>query len=168
MKKTMLIFLVCLIALTFLVVPAVAKAPRTEYEGVSTCGPVTDAQEWVSEGGVLHARDGNLVCDTVVDDDRISGEEQLTVNYNFKFTDPPVFIYGSMWGKIRLSNEDGYWEGSWVGQRTELDGFSYIRVVLHGYEAYEGLQARVDYIRESPDPEAPYQVYGVIMEPGGK
>jgi len=167
MKKWTLILLVSLMALSFLVVPASAKAPRTVYEGVSTCGPVTDAQERISKGGVLHARDGHLACTTVVSDDRISGEEQLTVNYNFKFADPPVFIYGPMWGTIRVSNEGGYWEGSWVGERTELDGYSYIQAMLRGYGDYEGLQARVDYIRENPDPAAPYQVYGVIMEPCG-
>jgi hypothetical protein len=53
-----------------------------------------------------------------------------------------------------------------VGERTELQGFSYIRGVLHGH-AYEGLQVRVSYVRESPDPTAPFMVHGVIMEPGG-
>jgi hypothetical protein len=168
MKKWTLILLVSLMALSFLVVPAAAKAPRTVYEGVGYCGDVEDAREWVSEGGVLHARDGHLACTTMLSDDRISGEEQLTVNYNFQFAPSPVFIYGPMWGKARVSNQDGYWEGIWVGERTKLEGYSYIRAVLRGYGDYAGLQARVDYIRLSPDPTAPYQVYGVIMEPGGK
>ena len=168
MKKWTLILLVSLMALSFLVVPAAAKAPRTVFEGGSTCGPVTDAREWISDDGVLHARDGHLACNTVVSDDRYSGEEQVTVNYNFQFAPSPVFIYGPMWGKLRVSNEDGYWEGSWVGKRTALEGFSYIRAVLRGHGDYAGLQARVDYIRLSPDPTAPYQVYGVIMAPGGK
>ena len=54
-----------------------------------------------------------------------------------------------------------------MGERTELQGFSYIRGVLHGHGAYEGLQARAEYVRESPDPTAPFMVHGVIMEPGG-
>ena len=168
MKKWTLILLVSLMSLSFLVVPAAAKAPRTVYEGDSTCGDVIGAREWVSEGGILHARDGHLFCDTVVSDDRYSGEEVVSVNYNFQFAPSPVFIYGPMWGKIRVSNQDGYWEGSWVGKRTALEGYSYIRAVLRGHGDYEGLQARVKYVRLSPDPTVPYQVYGVIMEPGGK
>lgn len=168
MRKWTLILLLSLIALSLVVVPVAAKTIKKEYQGISTCGEVEDAREWISDDGVLHARDGHLLCTTVVDDDRISGEEQLSVNYNFRFTDPPVFIYGPMWGTIRVSNENGYWEGTWVGKRMALNGFTYIKVVLRGYGDYEGLQARVDYIRENPDPGAPYQVYGVIMESGGK
>jgi hypothetical protein len=72
-----------------------------------------------------------------------------------------------MWGTFRIENEEGYWEGSWVGERTEVQGFSYIRGVLHGHGAYEGLQARAEYVRESPDPTAPFTVHGMVMEPGG-
>jgi len=167
MKKWTVILLVSVIALIFMVVPAAAATIPTDYSGVSDCGPVTDAREWISDDGVLHARDGRLTCITVVNDNRISGEEQLTVNYNFQFTGPPVFIYGPMWGTISVVNEGGCWAGSWVGQRTEFDGFTYIKAVLRGYEDYKGLQARVDYIRLTSDPTAPYQVSGVIMEPGG-
>lgn len=167
MKKWTILVLVSVIALIVVVVPADAKTIRTEYEGVSTCGPVIGGQDRISKGGVSRLRGGSLACTDVVDDERINGDELLTVNYNFKFADPPVFIYGPMWGKARISNENGYWEGSWVGERTKEDGYSYIRAVLRGYGDYEGLQARVDYIRESPDPAAPYQVYGVIMETGG-
>lgn len=76
-------------------------------------------------------------------------------------------VYGPMWGKVHLSNPGGYWEGSWTGIREELNGFSYIQVVMRGHEAYEGLQARAMLIRESPDPGAPYQIQGLILEPGG-
>ncbi len=167
MKKWTLILLVSSMTVSFLVVPVAAKMIRTEYEGVSTCGPVIGGRDWISKGGVSHLRGGSLACTDVVNDERINGDELLTVNYNFKSAVPPVFIYGPMWGKARISNENGYWEGSWVGERTKEDGYSYIRAVLRGYGDYEGLQARVDYIRESPDPAAPYQVYGVIMETGG-
>lgn len=122
MKKWLVMLLVSLIAVTFVVVPATASTIRTDYSGVSTCGPVLDAREWISEDGVLHARDGQLICITVVNDDRISGEEQLSVNYNFQFADPPVLIHGPMWGKVHISNTGGYWEGSWVGSVQNLRG----------------------------------------------
>ena len=168
MKKWTVILLSSLIAVAFVIVPAAAATIRTDFSGGSTCGQVMEAREWISDDGVLHARDGLITCTTVVDDDRYSGEEEVTINYNFQFAPSPVFVYGPMWGKIRVSNEGGFWEGSWVGQRTELQGFSYIQAVLRGFGDYEGLQARVDYIRLSPAPTAPYQVHGVIMDPGGK
>lgn len=71
-----------------------------------------------------------------------------------------------MWGTFIIENDDGTWEGSWVGKRIE-QGRSYIRGVLHGHGDYEGLQARVDYVRESPDPTVPFTVHGVLMDPGG-
>jgi hypothetical protein len=78
-----------------------------------------------------------------------------------------VFVYGPMWGTVRLDNAGGYWEGSWTGERTELQGFSYIQAVLRGHGGYEGLQARATYVRESPDPTAPFVIQGVVMEPRG-
>lgn len=168
MKKWTLILLVSLIALAFMVMPAAAKTIRTEYEGVEYCGPLEGAREWISEDGVLHSRGGQSACIDTGNDARISGDVLITVNYNFQFTDPPVMVYGPMWGEARISNDGGYWQGRWVGERTELEGYSYIQVVMRGYEDYEGLQARVTYIRESPYSGDPYQIHGVIMEPGGK
>jgi hypothetical protein len=72
-----------------------------------------------------------------------------------------------MWGKIRIENDGGYWTGSWVGERAEETGFTYIRVVMQGHGNYEGLQARTTYVREHPDPSVEFQVHGVIMESSG-
>jgi len=168
MKKWTFVFLLSLIALATLVLPVAAKTTRTEFTGVSIGGPVMDAREWISGDGVLHARDGWIAGFTDVSDNRYTGEELVTVNYNLHPAPAPVYIYGPMWGKLRLTNDNGYWEGTWVGERTASDGFLYLRAVVHGHGDYEGLQARVDYVRLSPDPEEPYQVHGVIIEPGGK
>ena len=168
MKKWTFVFLLSLIALMTLALPVAAKTTRTEFSGVSNGGPVMGAREWTSDDGILHARDGWIAGFTDVNDDRYTGEELVTVNYNFHPAPPPVYICGPMWGKVRLTNENGYWEGTWVGERTALEGFVYLRAVLRGHGDYEGLQARVDYIRLSPDPTAPYQVTGFIMSPGGK
>jgi len=72
-----------------------------------------------------------------------------------------------MWGTFRIDNADGYWEGPWVGERTE-QGHSIIRAVLHGYGDYEGLQARANYMREDPNPTAQFSVSGVVLDPGGE
>ena len=167
-KKWLITLILSLITLSILAVPAAAKTIRTEYEGVEDCDPeVLGGRQWVSEDGVLHIRDGQLACTDVVNDSRISGDVLVVVNLNYQFAAPPVFFYGPMWGKVRIENEGGYWEGSWVGTRDDLNGFSYIQIMVKGYGEYDGFQARATLTRESPDPGAPYQILGTIMEPRG-
>jgi hypothetical protein len=102
-----------------------------------------------------------------VDDDRLCGDALVTINCNFQFAAPPVYVYGRMWGTERIENAGGYWEGHWVGERTE-QGYSYIKAVLHGHGEYEGLLARVEYARESPFFTDPFSVSGVAMDRGGE
>ena len=157
-----------LIVLFILAAPVAAGTIRTEYEGEEYyVGPVSPGRQWVSGGGVLHIRGLQEAYEDVVDDPRLCGDAVVTANMNFRFASPPVFVYGPMWGTFRIDNHSGYWEGSWVGERTESQGFSYIRAVLHGHGDYEGLQARVSYVRETPNPAAPFVVNGVVMDPGG-
>ena len=66
-----------------------------------------------------------------------------------------------------MENDGGYWEGTWTGERTELQGSSYIRAIMRGHGDNEGLQAWASYVRESPDPTAPFVIQGVATEPGG-
>ena len=157
-----------LIVLSILAAPVVAGTIRTEYEGTEYyVGPVSPGRQWVSEDGVLHIRGLREAYEDEVDDPRLCGDAVVTANMNFHFADPPVFVYGRMWGTVRIDNDNGYWEGGWVGKRTELQGHSYIRAVLHGHGDYEGLKARASYVRQTPDPAAPFMVHGVFMEPGG-
>jgi len=168
MKKWTILLLVGVIALTVVVVPASAQTIRTPYEGSEECGDVITsyAREWFSEDGVYHVRNGLLECtDTLPSEPRVSGDVFLTVNWNFQFIMGRPF--GPMWGKIHLENEGGYWEGIWVGEITELEGYSYIDAVMRGYGDYEGLQARATYFKNSPL-SSTYQVSGFIMNPGGK
>jgi hypothetical protein len=169
MDKRLFTFAVAgLMALSILAAPVAAGTIRTDYEGSEYyVKPLAPGRQWVSGDGVLHIRGGQEAYRDEVSDARISGDVVVTLNVNFQFADPPVMVYGPMWGTIRVENGDGYWEGSWVGERTELQGFSYIQAVMHGQGGYEGLQARAEYVRESPDPAAPFAIHGVIMEPGG-
>lgn len=145
-----------------------AGTVQTDYQGVELpVGPVAQGRQWVSEDGVLHIRGGQEAYTDDVSDSRISGDVLVTLNVNFQFAPEPVMVYGPMWGTLCIENDDGYWEGNWVGERTESQGFSYIRAVMHGYGVYEGLQARAEYVRESTDPAAPFAIHGVIMDPGG-
>jgi hypothetical protein len=157
-----------LIVLSILAAPVAARTIRTEYVGLETfVGPLSPGRQWVSEDGILHIRGGQEAYRDEVGDPRLSGDVVVTFNVNFHFADPPVFVYGPMWGTLRLDNEGGYWEGSWTGERTKEQGFSTIRAVLHGHGGYEGLKARATYARESPDPSAPFVIQGVVMAPGG-
>jgi hypothetical protein len=157
-----------LVVLLILAAPVAAKTIRTAYEGLEFyVGPLSPGRQWISEDGVLHIRGGQEAYRDEVDDPRLSGDVVVTLNVNFHFADPPVFVYGPMWGTLRIDNKGGYWEGTWTGERTELQGFSYIRAVVRGHGGYEGLQARVSYVRESPDPTAPFVIQGTVMEPGG-
>jgi len=168
MKKWTFIILVGLIALGVMVKPVSAQTIRTPYEGSEECGDVitSDGREWFSEDGVYHVRKGWLECtDTVPGEPRVSGDVFLTINWNFQFT--MTHPYGPMWGTVRLSNDDGYWEGIWVGKITELEGYSYISALMRGYGDYEGLQARANFFKDSPM-SSTYQISGVIMDPGGK
>ena len=168
MKKQLFVLVAGLMALSILAAPVQAGTIRTDYEGLEYyVGPLSSGRQWISEDGVLHIRGGQEAYRDEVDDPRLCGDTVVTLNANFHLADPPVFVYGRMWGTFRIENEGGYWEGSWVGERTELQGFSYIRGVLHGHGAYEGLQARAEYVRESPDPTASFAVHGMVMDPGG-
>jgi hypothetical protein len=168
MKKQFLVLVVGLMVLSILAAPVQARTIRTDYEGLEYyVGPLLPGRQWISEDGVLHIRGGQEAYRDEVNDLRLCGDAVVTLNANFHFSGAPVMVYGRMWGTFHIDNDGGYWEGSWVGERTQLDGFSYIRAVLHGHGGYEGLQARVEYVRESPDPTAPFAVHGVVMEPGG-
>ncbi len=167
MKKRLFTFAVVgLILLSTLAAPVAAKTTWTEFEGPSTpvaCPWCSPGRLWVSEDGVLHMRGMQEYYFNDYGDPRITGYDLVTVNVNLQLP----LAYGPMWCTARLENENGYWQGTAVGYRTE-QGFSYIQEVLHGHGAYEGLQARLDLVREDPNPAAPFYVHGVIMDPGGE
>ena len=163
MKKWMLLLLVGLIALIVMVVPVSAQTTITPVEGEEVCGPVMGIE---FDPFDLHARNGWMNCtDTIDGEPRLTGDVFLTVNWNFKFFN--YHPYGPMWGTVHLENEDGYWEGTWVGEITKLEGESYINSVLRGHGDYEGLQARLSYFKDSPM-SSTYQISGFIMDPGGE
>jgi hypothetical protein len=152
-----------LLLLSFLATPVSAGTTRTEFEGWSTpqeCPWCAPGRVWVSEDWVLHIRGMQEYDLNDYSDPRIAGSNLVTVNVNMQLPE----VYGPMWGTAHIEKDDGYWEGSWVGYRT-AEGGSYIQEILHGHGAYEGLQARLDLMRE--DPNAPFWVEGVIMDPGG-
>ena len=169
MKKQLFILVAGLVVLSIVAAPVAAGTIRTEYDGFEYyVDSISPGREWVSDDGVYHVRGAQEAYEDDVSDPRLCGDTVVTINGNFQFADYPVIIYGPMWGTARITNGAGYWEGSWVGRRTESEGFSYIRCVLHGHGDYEGLQARVEYARESPVFTDPFEILGVVMDPGGE
>ena len=166
MKKRLSILVAGLVVLSILAAPVAARTIRTEYAGFEYYeGVLDEGRVWMSDEGVLLIRDMQELYRDEVSDPRLCGDLVVTINGNFKFTET-FEVYGPMWGTSILENDGGTWEGSWVGKRTE-EGWSYIRCVMHGHGGYEGLQARVDYVHESPDPYVPFTIHGVLMDPGG-
>jgi hypothetical protein len=114
---------------------------------------------------IEYLRDAQGVFTVVATDPRVSGDEVITINYDTKVVDAPVYITGRMWGTFRITNAGGYWEGTFTGVRDER-GFSYIEYVGSGGEGYAGLHIRVHDERLDPDPTALYHWTGYILDPG--
>ena len=89
------------------------------------------------------------------------------VNYNMRTAPAPAFLTGPMWGTFVVENENGWWDGTWTGERNE-QGFAIMRGLTHGHGDYEGLKAHYEIIRESPDPMATSTVTCYIIDPKGK
>jgi hypothetical protein len=165
MKKISVVFIV-LVCFSFLVLPtgqASAAATRTEFAGIESPDPDDPGfpgEMWIS-GRVLHIRGMISVYEMITSDPRVGGHDVVTINTNF---DLQTFS-GRMWGTFCLSNDNGYWFGTWTGERA-LNGYAYIRGVGDGYGDYEGLKIFLDIVRLSPDPAYPEDISGYILDPG--
>jgi hypothetical protein len=71
---------------------------------------------------------------------------------------------GPEWGTFHIENEGGNWDGTWTGKRDE-NGYSIIKGVAHGSGDYAGLKGHWTFSRLSPDPAAPFDITGWILEP---
>jgi len=143
-------------------------ATKTAFTGSETfVGPVSAGTEFFPDGR-YHVRGAQQRFAFAADDPRLNNADNLvTINWNFRLVDPPIFVSGQMWGEFTLTNENGYWKGTWTGVRDER-GFSYFHFVGAGGAGYEGLQLRMWGSRESPDPSLPELYEGIIIEPGKK
>jgi len=142
--------------------PGIQNPLVTQFSGTETFGPV------VNPGTMALHDDGQLMIRGLVQmahdentDGRVSGDITLVINTNF---DAATFS-GQMWGTAHLQNAGGEWFISWVGDRTP-EGHSDIRAVGRGAGGYAGLQARWNYTRSNPDPNAPMAITGFVIEPG--
>lgn len=154
-----------LLAVLIVAVPSLASAPKTPFSGTETMsGPPIDPGIETFPDGNYHMRGFTVVYDDVTDDPRVAGKDTVVANWNFKPAPPPVFWIGPMWGTFHIENDGGEWVGSWTGKRDE-NGYSIITGVAHGSGDYAGLKGHWTLSRLSPDPAAPFDITGWILEP---
>lgn len=172
MKRLLRLSVLALILFAVLLLvagPAAAKATKTKFTAIETfIEDLAPGKSWVTGKGnnqIEHLRGGEALFTVEATDPRVSGDEVITINYDMKVVDPPVYITGPMWGTFRVENDGGYWKGTWVGVRDKR-GFSYIEYVGSGGGGYAGLKIRVHDERLDPDPTALYHWTGYILDPG--
>ena len=159
--------LILMIVITMMLIPvavAGAKAIKTPFTGTEVLvEDISPGRESFPDGSLYHIREAVSLFEVTASDPRVSGEDLVKFNANFKLVDPPVFVHGPMWGEFTISNPDGYWEGAWTGVRAK-NGFSYIRFVGDGHGAYKGMEIHCRIERLTPDPTQPETMSGYILE----
>lgn len=164
-RSVMTIFIL-LVLLSVTAGPAAAgtKTYITAYE----CCEVSEfaGKEFFPDGR-YHVRDAISTFTFWSEDPRLDDAiNRITLNANFVLMDPPIYAAGNMWGKFVITNDGGWWEGTWTGVR-EKNGFSYFHFVGHGGGGYEGLELRIRGERLDPDPSVTEIYHGYILEMGG-
>jgi hypothetical protein len=156
------------LALLCLTVGPVAAGSKTYFTATEYFVADYDPGEESFPDGRYHVRGGVSEYVFVATDPRIDGAlDLITINWNFEFMPEPVYFSGPMWGTFVITDEGGWWEGSWTGVREE-NGFSYFHYVGHGGGGYEGLQLRMWGERLDPDPyTVPESWTGYVLETGG-
>jgi hypothetical protein len=166
MKNIKLVMVPALVLLAVLAAfaPVIAQATKTNFSGTETiAGPPVPGTPTFPDGN-FHMRGHTVVFADVTDDPRVSGLNTVVANWNFRPAPPPVMWTGPEWGTFHIENEGGSWDGTWTGKRYE-NGHTIINGVGHGSGDYAGLKGHWTYSRLSPDPAAPYEITGWILEP---
>jgi hypothetical protein len=162
--RPLLILLILIVLLLLPAVQAGAKAVKTPFTGTEVfVEDISPGQESFPDKNLYKFRDGVSLFKITASDPRVSGDDLVTINANFKLVDPPVFVHGPMWGEFTISNADGSWEGTWTGVRDK-NGYAYIRLEGDGHGAYKGMKIHCRIERLSPDATVPETLRGYILE----
>jgi hypothetical protein len=168
-KKISSVAKLALVLLTFLVIPglAMAESITTPFSGTETlAGPPVDPGTETFPDGNYHMRGFTALYYDANDDPRVTGHDTVVANWNFRPAPPPAVWMGPMWGTLHIENDNGTWDGRWTGTRDE-NGYSIITAEGHGSGDYAGLKAPWTFTRLSPDPTAPFDITGWILDPQG-
>jgi len=132
---------------------------KVSFEGIERMGAVINPGSTTQENGRFIIRGMFQQAQDEVTDPRLSGD--LTIEVNAWF-DGATFS-GPMWGTFILENNGGKWLSAWIGQRTAA-GVSTLEAWGNGIDGYEGLLAHWNYVRQNPDPNAPFTVNGYVTK----
>ncbi|HMN60963.1 MAG TPA: hypothetical protein PJ988_11395 [Anaerolinea sp.] len=166
-NRKLSLILVVLAVLLLPIQPVAAQTIRTDFTGTETFIEDLDfGVESFPAEKLFHVRGAISRFEISASDPRVSGQNLVTINWNFRFVDPPVFATGIMWGTFKISNPGGAWEGTWTGVRDE-NGYSFFQFVGKGSGGYEGMKIRFHAERLTPDASQPEVLSGSILEPGG-
>ena len=132
---------------------------KMPFTGIEQPGAVINPGSTSQEGGRTIIRNMVQQAHDDASDPRVSGD--LTIEVNAWF-DASTFS-GPMWGTCVLKNDAGKWLCAWIGQRTP-QGVSTLEGWGLGVEAYDGLMAHWNFLRQNPDPNAPYGFEGYIVK----
>jgi hypothetical protein len=133
--------------------------PKISFTGIEQMGAVVNPGSTAHENGRLIIRGMVQQAQDSVTDPRLSGD--LTIEVNAWF-DAATFS-GPMWGTFIMENKNGKWLCAWIGQRT-AEGKSTLEAWGYGIDRYEGLTAHWNYVRQDPDPNAPFSIDGYVMK----
>ena len=144
--------------------PAVAGAQRTTFTGTSNFGETLVEGEWTFlPSGNVRARGIVEVYHDVATDPRVTGEETIVSNGNFRpAPSSELGLAGQLWGTFHIENEGGAWDGTFTSEITE-DGEYFYRGVAHGSGGYEGLVGHWEAYRNGHF--GPFALNGWILEP---
>lgn len=159
---SMLVFI--LVAVLLSPSPAMAKAQRTPFTGTSSFGESINVGEWTFlPNGNGHARGIVEVYHDVNTDPRVTGDETVIYNFNFRpAPSSPIGLAGRIQGTFHIVNDGGRWDGTWTAEMTEA-GEYFARGVAQGSGGYEGLIGHWNVY--SSTPSGPFTLSGWILEP---
>ncbi len=132
---------------------------KISFTGTEQIGAIMNPGSTTQENGRLIIRGMVQQAQDDTSDSRLSGD--LTIEVNAWF-DASTFS-GPMWGTFILENKTGKWLSAWIGQRT-AQGVSTLDAWGYGVDGYEGLMAHWKYVRQNPDPNAPFTIKGYLTK----
>ena len=166
-KHIVSLILIVLAVLLLTLQPVQAQTNRVSFTGTETSvADISPGVESFPGGKLYHVRGAVSSFAFSATDPRVCGENLVTINWNFRFVDEPVFVTGPMWGTFVLTTSGGAWEGTWTGRRDE-NGYSYFHFTGAGTGGYAGMSIHFTSERLDPDPTQPESVSGFIVETGG-